>query len=248
MKTLLLCAVTLGGCMAQPEPPETEAVPRITLNSLTPSALASTELVTDRLTAASAAAMGTSKDARKVLAYAVGCALNSAQSISFAVDGTAFADNGTVGIAQMWLARGLTASEAAWVSACVFARVNLESQPISVSTIGTTTALSPTAIERATYAIEEGAFWGNAFVDLGALAAYSCDGVDQAANDTYGDLPARQCAQPSSPGSQVSPCGMNYAGLCTAVCKAHSPYANCAFPGADPVAEVVTTLLRGQPE
>jgi len=248
MTTRWLCVVTLAGCMAQPQAPETETVPRITLNSLTPSALARTELTTARLTAARAAAMATSKDARKVLAYAVGCALNSAQSISFSVDGTAFADDGTVGVAQMWLARGLTASEAAWVSACMFARVNLESQPIAVSLTGTTTALSPTAVETAEYAIEEGAFWGNAFTDLGAVAAYSCDGVDQAANDSYGDLPARQCAQPSSPGAQVSPCGMNYAGLCTAVCKTQSPYANCAFSGGNDVAEVVTALLRGQPE
>jgi hypothetical protein len=234
--------------MSQPDEPEAEAVPRITGNSLTPSALWSAQLTTGRLTAASAAAMGPSKDARKVLSYAVGCALNSAQSISFSVDGAAFSNPGTVGVAQAWPTRALTASEAAWVSACVFARVNLASQPISVSVVGTTTALSPTASERADYAIEEGAFWGNAFVDLGAVEPYSCNGVDQAANDTYGDLPDRQCAQPDSPGSQVSPCGMHYAGLCTAVCKTQSPYANCAFPGTTAVAEVVTAFLHGQPQ
>jgi hypothetical protein len=189
--------------------------------------------------------MGASKDARKVLSYAIGCALAPTQEIAFSVDGAALSSAGAVGIAQAWLTRGLTASEAAWVSACVFARVNLESQPIAISERGATAALSPTATERVDYSVEEGAFWGNAFTDLGPIAAFSCDGIDQAASDTGGDLPGRQCAQPdATPGSQLTPCGFHYAGLCTAVCKTASPYANCAFPGNGATAEVVTTFLR----
>jgi hypothetical protein len=250
MKKLLFGAVLLGGCLAQPgaDSPDVTNVPRITLNSLTPGALASTQLTTRQLTPTSAAAMGNSQDARNVLAYAVSCALGPTQSIAYTAGGVSFAASGSIGLAKGWTTTGLSAIEAGWVSACILARVNLTATPVSISAQGATPALAITTAEQAAYGIEEGAFWGNAFIDLGAAIAYSCDGVDQARDDSYGDLPVRQCAQPDGvAGSNLSPCGMHYAGLCSAVCGTSGPYASCAFQGGPVSTAVVTTFLEGAP-
>ena len=250
MKKLLLGAVLLGGCLDRPDAdsPDPTDVPRITLNSLTPGALASTQLTTRQLTPTSAAAMATSADARSVLAYAASCALGPTQSVAYTAGGVSFIASGSIGLATDWTTTGLSAIEAGWVSACIFARVNLTATPVSISAQGATPALAITAAEHATYGIEEGAFWGNAFTDLGETAAYSCDGVDQARDDSYGDLPVRQCAQPDGvAGSNLSPCGMHYAGLCSAVCRTTGPYASCSFLGGPAATAVVTTFLEGAP-
>jgi hypothetical protein len=125
----------------------------------------------------------------------------------------------------------------------------LTSTMVWISARGDVPGLEITKIESDEYQIEEGAFWGNVFVDLGPVVASSCDGNDQAADDGYADLPLRQCAQPDGvPGSGLSPCGMHYAGLCRDVCASTGAYANCAAPGGLPAAEVITTMLYGTPE
>lgn len=221
------------------------AAPVLTANALTPAALAHGALTTDQLDAAAAARMAASADAREVLAYAVDCALASTQAVSFESGGTTYQLGGALGLAPAWTDRALTASEAAWVSACVFSRVNLTGVSVALSARGAHAALGTSSNERADYQLEEGAFWGNAFLDRGPLAAYACDGVDQAADDTIGDLPARQCAQPSAPGSDASPCGMHYVGLCDEVCTTTGPYAGCAAPGEAAASEVITSVLAG---
>jgi len=242
--------VVLGACAVEPgagSPTETD-VPRIAVNALSPSKLAGSALTTAMLDAAGAAAMGQTLSARMVLAYAAGCALAADQTVTYTVGGVANTLTGAMSIAPAWTSRALTASEAAWISACVFARVNLTAQTVQISARGAQSGLATTADELASYRIEEGAFWGNAFVDLGSLDANACDGVDQTANDTYGDLPLRQCAQPDGTGSNMTPCGFHYAGLCGSVCNTASPYANCAVPGAGSHTEVVTTFLYGAPQ
>ena len=247
---LAMLAVALGACVAEPGggSPTVSNVPRIALNALSPAALAGTGLTTAPLDAAGAAAMGQTADARAVLAYAAGCALDATQQVSYAVDGVAQTAVGAMGIAPAWTARALTSDEAAWVSACVFARVNLSAAVVSISARGASPGLDATPEELADYRIEEGAFWGNAFVDLGPLAAHACDGVDQAADDSYGDLPLRQCAQwDGVAGSNRSPCGFHYAGLCRDACAEAGGYAGCSFLGGAPAADVVTTFLYGAP-
>ena len=242
--------VVMGACAVEPgvgSSTETN-VPRIAVNALSPTMLAGSGLLTSTLDATGAAAMGQTQAARKVLAYAAGCALAADQTVDFVVGGVTSTLYGAMGIAPAWTSRALTSSEAAWVSACLFARVNLTSAIVQISARGGQSGLATTPDEEASYQIEEGAFWGNAFIDLGGVAANACDGVDQAANDGYGDLPLRQCAQPDGTGSNLTPCGFHYAGLCGSACNTASPYANCAVGGGGSHAEVITTFLYGAPQ
>jgi hypothetical protein len=222
-------------------------IPFIIVNSLSPSELGAGLATTDMIDASSAAAMGATAAGRDVLAYAVGCALDATQSISFTVGGTPYTVTGSMGIASGWTAHALSATEAAWVSACVLSRVNLTSTVVSVSLRGANAGTTTTA-ELADYQIEEGAFWGNIFTDLGSITGYSCAGEDQVAVDSYGDLPLRACAQwDGIASSHRSPCGMSYAGLCSTVCATANPYAGCAFQAGTPSAAVVTSFLYGTP-
>ena len=241
-----LCASIAACATQEPAAPET-ALPRLTANSLTPGQLSNGQLTTVQLDATSAAAMGATADARETLSYAVDCALDSSQSITFTVDGTSYTYAGELGLAPTWTSAALSADDAAWVSACVLSRVNLTGTEVSISDRGALAALATTPSEVASWDLEEGAFWGNTFVDLGAIAGFSCEGVDAAADDTRGDLPARRCAQPDGVGASTSACGFSYAGACTAVCSAASPYTGCAFQGGAPSAHVITTFVLSAP-
>lgn len=243
------CAWLFGGCAGEPtdlEPVPTIEVARIGSNSLSPGAIAHSSLTTVTLDAASAAAMAGSDDARQVLRYAVRCALDSAQSVAFTTSGGFYEFSGDLAVAPGWTAGPLSASDAAWVSACVFALTNLSTTLVWISARGGNAGLATTPDELDAFQIEEGAFWGNAFTDRGPIEAFSCNGVDQIADDTRGDLPLRACAQPDGASSGLSPCGMSYAGPCSQVCAGIATYANCAFPGRSPVAEVITTMLHGE--
>jgi len=250
MTKFVLLAVALAACVAEPgDGSATETnVPRIIANALSPGALSGDALTTAQLTSSNAAAMGGTSDARKVLGYAAECALDATQTVSFTVSGTGYSVTGALGMVTDWTSRGLTWDEASWISACVFARVNLTATSVAFSARGAWTGLGTTSSELSDYLIEEGAFWGNAFLDLGALTPYACNGVDQAYDDSYADLPVRECAQPSwDPTSNLTPCGFNYAGLCGDVCLTGSPYADCAFLGGRPRAAVITAFLYGTP-
>lgn len=252
MRKLAAVALMLGACATDDpggEPTPTH-VPRIGSNSLSPAKLANTALTTDVLSSANALAMGQTSDARKVLAYAVGCALDDTQSVSFVLNSTTYNFYGAMGLVPGWTSADLSTSEAAWVSACVLARVNALSTTLWISARGDQSGLATTSTELTDYEIEEGAFWGNTFVDLGSLAMYSCNGVDQAADDSYADLPYRECAEwDGVTGSNLSPCGMHYAGLCSSACTTSTaPYDGCSFQGGSAVAEVITTFLYGTPQ
>jgi hypothetical protein len=252
MSKLVVLVLALGACVASPEnddEPAVTNVPRVTANALSPAQLSAGLLSTSVLDASNAAAMGANSQARKVLVYAVGCALDATQTITFTASGTQYTYTGGLGLATGWTTGALSATQAAWVSACLFARVNLTSAVVDISARGTSSGLATTSGELADYQIEEGAFWGNAFLDLGSLVGYACNGVDQAADDGYGDLPIRECAQwDGVTGSNLTPCGFHYAGLCSAACSSTGPYANCAFQGGSSVAAVVSTFLYGTPQ
>jgi hypothetical protein len=216
---------------------------------LSPTAFASSQLTTSVLNSTNAAAMGTTNSARKLLSFATTCALDATQSIDFTVGGVQYHSAGLMGIAPSWTTSALSASDAAWVSACVVSRVNLTSAVVQISARGNNPGYDTTVGEVADYKIEEGAFWGNAFTNLGAVTGYSCNGVDQAADDTIGDLPLRECAEwDGVASSNASPCGFHYAGLCSAACStAAAPYNGCSFLGGSASSSVVTTFLYGTP-
>lgn len=245
---LVLALVTVTGCIGAAEPGADEHVTSsavLTANALTPSALANGALKTELLDASSAAAMAPSSDAREVLAYAIDCALDASQAVTFTAGGASYHLEGALGLAPAWTARALTADEAAWVSACVFSRVNLTGVSVALSARGTSAALATSTGERAAYQLEEGAFWGNAFADLGRVQAYACKGAD--ADAGVGDLPHRVCAQPSASDPDTTACGMEYAGRCADVCADSAPYAGCAAPGSATWAAVITSVLEGTP-
>jgi hypothetical protein len=215
-------------------------------NPVTLSDLSGTSLSTARLDAAHAAAMGATTSSRKVLAAAVRCALGSTQTVTFSVGGVTYSDAGGIGIAPGWTGAALTATEASWVSACLFAHMTDATTLIWVSVRGSEASLSANLTETTDYRIEEGAFWGNAFVDRGTIAAYSCVGVDQAINDSYGNLPLRRCAHWDAVSSTTSACGMHYAGACRSACSTQTaPYAGCVFQNGLAARSVVTSFLAG---
>jgi hypothetical protein len=241
----------LAACVARPgdSPPEVTEVPRIALNSLSPTWLADGQLTTDALTSTTAAAMGQTQHERKVLAFAVGCALNANQSVTYTVGGIEYTATGGMGMVPGWTSSALSTTEAGWISACLFARLNLSSAIVVISAQGDEIGLETTTEEVADYQVEEGAFWGNAFVDLGSITGYACNGVDQAADDSYGDLPTRECAEwDGVTDSNLTPCGLHYAGLCGSACTSGPPYSGCSFLGGAASSTVVTTYLYGTPE
>lgn len=233
----------VAACVEAPAP--STAVPRIVANALSPSALANGQLITSVLNSTNAAAMGQTSNARKVLAFAASCALDPEQSVTYTVGGVEYTVVGWMGIAPGWTSAALSWTDAAWVSACVLSRVNVTSNLVYISARGDNAGYDATIDELQDFGIEEGAFWGNVFVNLGSIAGYACNGVDQAADDTYGDLPYRECAEWNGvPGSNLTPCGMNYAGLCSSVCSTSTaPYSGCAFQGGTASSTVVTTFL-----
>jgi len=247
MNKLVWCVVLVAACGVEAPDDGTTATPRLLPNSLSPAELAAGALTTAVLDAGHAAAMATTADARAALDYAVGCALDATQSITFSVGGTSHTATGSVGLAPGWTAGALSATEAAWVSSCVLARVNLTSALVTISLRGDHAAYGVSPGEAAAYQIEEGAFWGNVFTDLGAVSGSSCDGVGQVADDSVGDLPLRECAEwDGVTGSGMTACGMQYAGLCSAACATGSPYAGCAVPGGAAAAAVVTSFVYGE--
>jgi hypothetical protein len=247
MTKLVLLAVACAACAAEPgdRSATVSSIPRIASNALPPGALAGSALTTGVLDAGHAAAMAANGNAWLTLRYAVECALEASQSVSFSVGGVSYTLTGSLGLATGWTTAALGAQEASWVSACVLARVNATATSVTISARGDLTALAVTTGEIADYQIEEGAFWGNVFVDVGTVAGSACNGVDQLLDDSYGDLPVRQCAQDG--GSGVTPCGFHFAGACASVCQSvNGAYTDCPAGGAS-TAQVVTTFLYGVP-
>jgi hypothetical protein len=250
--TLQLCmaVLMLAACGAEPLETQTDSDEiQLGVTPLSLAELGSSALTTAVLNATNAAAMGPNQTARKVLAFAVACALQSTQTVTYTVGGVTYIETGMLGIAPGWRTAVMSATEAAWVSACIFSHVNEVTHLVWLSLRGAQTSLSTTTQEQNEYRVEEGAFWGNVFVNLGSVHGYSCLGVDQAAGDTYGELPYRNCAQwDGVSGSGMSPCGMSYAGLCRTACTtATAPYAGCSFQGSSAAASVVTIFLAGTP-
>ena len=238
----------LAACGAEPLETQTDRDEiQLGVTPLSLAELGSSALTTAVLNATNAAAMGPNQTARKALAFAVACALDSTQTVTYTVSGVTYIETGMMGIAPGWRTAAISATEAAWVSACMFSHVNDVAHLVWVSLRGAQSSLATTTQEQSDYQVEEGAFWGKAFVNLGSVHGYSCLGVDQAAGDTYGELPYRNCAQwDGVSGSNASPCGMSYAGLCRTACTtASAPYSGCSFQGSSAAASVVTIFLAG---
>ena len=220
------------------------ATNRLATNRLATNALSSNRLEADMATADLLA----TADGRDVYSYLISCALPAEVTIEATIAGApdssppdtnytcaggrcAFA--GSLGLAPDWIDHKLASKDERWVSACMFARVNLYAQAEGISLRGNHPNLTASSAEAEEYPLEEGAFYGNLFrheddpIDWNA-----CRGRDQAEGEA-GGLNLRECAEedPNNPGRTY--CGFNYAGDCADFTPASpSPSACKSFDGS----------------
>jgi hypothetical protein len=104
--------------------------------------------------------------AREFLKYVVSCALNSQQSLTFAVGGTTYTLSGEMGLAPQWgFPNGsCDGSCQRWVSACVLSRVDAAGVHREISIRGLNPALRPTWTELIQYTKREATYFGNLFI------------------------------------------------------------------------------------
>ena len=154
----------------------------ISSNGLSPSALSPNALSPSALTAAALAAIRAPGAAgvlsRQLLSYTVSCALEPAQSFSFTWRDSANVDHpetytGVLGLASGWAGGPLGVVGQRWVSACLAARTNWYERTVIISSRGAHPNLrTQNAQERADYLSEEGAFFGNLFLESPLI--YAC--------------------------------------------------------------------------
>ncbi len=251
MKAFLFLALTMFAavaCVDQPEDISTDdsaEAPRIALNGLTPDELASVAVNPAKLGGSALNTMAATSQGKKALTYLVHCALPAGQSVTATVNGNSYVYSGGLGLAPGWPTGALSDADQKIVSACVISRANVFGVNVNISLRGNAT-LAPTTQESTDYQIQEGAFWGNIFTMSNPKVIFSCNGIQQAANDTYGDLPLRECAE----APDTSTCtGFSYAGLCSDVCSTTgSDYSSCTAPGSVEYTNVITTYLYGLPQ
>ncbi len=176
-------------------------------------------------------------EGRDVYSYIISCALPGDITIEADVPGapdtappdtpyTCIAEHctfpGNLGVAPRWLDHRLDRKGQGWVSACLFARVNANDTAEAISLRGSNPGLTVTTEELELYTAEEGAFYGNLFIDDSDPSVppdwHACRGEAKAAcpGDTGcgAGLANRDCAQenPATPG--LTYCGFSYAGDC----------------------------------
>lgn len=188
---------------------------RIELNRISLSQLATSRLSDGRMTLTPAAQnLLADDDGREVLSLVISCAVPLGTTLVATVNGVEFDFLGEIGLAPQWLSARLDRVGQRWVSACMFARVNAHEVAIPISMRGPHPQLAADAAERATWTLEEGAFFGNAFGPLDQpLQWFACRGRDKAAGDA-GELADRECAAPDPANPGFTLCGMVFAGDC----------------------------------
>jgi hypothetical protein len=135
-------------------------------------------------------------DGREVLTYIVSCALPEGQTLVGENAGVTYEFFGELGLTPKWTDQPLKKQGRGWISACLFARVNLYDVALPVSLRGPNPALAVTADERATWSVEEGAFYGEFFTpDDQPINWIACRGEGQASGE-FGELVSRDCAEP----------------------------------------------------
>lgn len=226
----LLVAVSLPACAQAPDESSTSAevisvnriilnriiLNRIILNRIALNQIALNRISTGRLSVnmSSAGDLLATADGREVFSLVVSCAVPSDVTLVATVNGTPFEFPGEVGLAPQWLFTRLAEPGQRWVSACMFARVNAHEVVLPISMRGPHPELATTADERASWTLEEGAFFGNAFGPVSEpLQAFACRGKDKAAGNA-GELADRDCAAPDPANPGFTLCGMIFAGDC----------------------------------
>lgn len=155
--------------------------------------------------------MLSTESGRGYFSYIASCAMPAGTSIKAVIQGAAYEFPGGLGLAPAWEQRALNMSERRWVSACLLARVNAYGISVGISLRGNM-ELAPTKLERETFPVVEGAFYGDVLTsDPQNMEMVACRGAGQAAGE-WGGLVNRDCAEPGANGLTV--CGLRYAGDC----------------------------------
>ena len=234
---------------------------RLASNRLASNRLASNRLASNRLTATRLVANPDTSEiletveGRDVYAYIISCALADNVTIEATVAGAADTAPpqtthtcvnehctfpGNLNLAPRWEDHRLDHKGQGWVSACLFSRVNANDTAEAISLRGRNPGLIVSVDEMELYTAEEGAFYGNLFIDDPDPSVppdwYACRGEAKAAcpGDTgCGGLANRDCAQenPANPGFTM--CGFKYAGDCGDFTpNVASPYACRSYDAA----------------
>lgn len=255
------------------------AANRLAANRLAANRLAANKLSANRLEAnTETAEMLSTADGREVFSYMMSCALPKGTRIEATVPDvpdTAPPDTlyrcksgrcrfpGTLGLAEHWIDRRLSPKGQRWITACLLARVNLYGIKQIISMRGAAPELSISPGETERFSLQEGAFYGNIFVDPDApLNWNACRGRDQMAGEE-GGLELRDCTEPDPNDAGRTKCGFKYAGDCgnftgssthVPACWSLDPedgaYSDCLVPEANGQTpsrvhhEVITTYVR----
>jgi hypothetical protein len=229
---------TLTACVDSE--PEIDGTDRVAINSLLPGDIQASSLGTAALTNTAIHDMGQTATGRSYLSYMIDCALNSSQSLTVQVGLNQYTFTGSMAIQPRWTTAALSTTDQQLVTSCVLARANYYGDAVNISLRGpSSVGYQTTSTELANYKIEEGAFYGN-ILGGGTAVMHACIGVDQAHDDTQGDLPIRKCA------SGTSWCNFTNDGDCASVCtwSSNGYYTNCNSMGL----ASATIYLYGTPD
>lgn len=247
-------ALALSGCILDMEEDldsgtqNVETHNRLATNRLATNRLATNRLATNRLATNSLTGLVAlpdtsgileTADGREVYSYLSTCALPADVVVHAEVAGAAdtappntiytcasgqCSFPGGLGLAPGWLDAPLDDDGKAWVSACIFARINKHQTAEAISLRGANPGLEVTVDEAETYTLQEGAFFGNLFTDVkDPIDWNACRGAAQASTES-GGLALRDCTEPgyvpeddptAEPDMTRTQCGFTYAGDCT---------------------------------
>ena len=192
----------------------------ISLNGISLNSIAANKIVANRISAerlslnlSSARDLLTTAEGREMLRFVIGCAIPGDQILVADFKGRHYEFPGELAVAPEWLEHPLDKRGKGWVSACMFARVNVAGASIAVSLRGPNRALAAGAEERAGWPVQEGAFYGDMFRPSNKPILWiACSGEDQG---TGADgLVGRDCAKPDPAHPGLTLCGFRYAGPC----------------------------------
>jgi hypothetical protein len=173
----------------------------LTSNGLTSNGLTSNGLTSNSLAMAHLSDAETGDTARKILAYATGCALPLGESFDLTINEEVSTFSGQLGLAPQWGGETGSCDSAcqAWVSGCILSRVNHEGVTIPISARGTPAALTTTEQERSDYPTMEAVYYGDLFADPPTFFACMAHGPP---------LIERVC------GPSISECAVDVVGYC----------------------------------
>ncbi len=235
----LLLGLSLTACLDSAEDANvaTSNTDKVAMNALPPGSL-TFAVPSTQLTTTSAATQLSTANGRSTFSYIAGCALGTFQTFTSG----SYSYTGSMGLATAWMTRALTASEANAVSSCLIGRLNRDGVSVSISLRGANAGFATSGTETTTYNLDEGAFMGNIFPNLGAIDKSTCMGADKAATPNLGDLANRHCTEAAVWPATTNACGLTYIGTCASACTMANGYYTCTA-GSTTYDDAATTFI-----